>query len=184
MPPAPISFPFSPIGGIPEERSIAFTCRLRAITASRSGCSEFRKSLLTRSAPRSRVYAFWSDRFWKKENSTLPPPMSKRTPLCAGSVNTAPRNPNSASCAPEMISSSMPVFARTLLTTSSPFVASRIAEVATARMVSTLDALATVAKSSIRRESSDTADWSNRPSFALRLAKRKRALTSDMTLRS
>ena len=62
VPPAPIKVPCSAIGGIPDARNIFFTCRLKPMIASRSGCSEFRKSSLTRSAPRSKVYASLNER--------------------------------------------------------------------------------------------------------------------------
>ena len=56
-----------------------------------------------------------------------------------------------------------------------------MADVATARIESTLEADATVAKSAINRDKSEIADDRSLPSLDLRLANRSNALTSDMT---
>lgn len=96
----------------------------------------------------------------------------------------APRNPYRASLSPEMMFRFMPVSLCISLTIFGPLMASLRVDVATALMLCTLDALATIEKSFNTLVRSSIAGCDNLPSAVMRACNRSNDFTSDRTRRS
>ena len=120
-----------------SRRTPDFASRLR--TRSRSfrtclavGGSDVRNFSLTRSAPNGRLTASSRRRRANRVICRLPPPRSKSSPFDTSSPLAAPAKPYRASTSPSIISMRMPNSRRTRWANTAPFLASRIAAVATA----------------------------------------------------